>query len=100
MNAWEFYGKEFATSNIPTTNKAMQAKLTNDNEFNINTMAVVLILKANTEKLIDKPSDISNLTEDQWKLVVGAYNANDPVKRTRYSDKVFEYRISIKEFLD
>ncbi len=50
--------------------------------------------------MIDKPSEISSLSDEQWRIVVGAYNADSPDKRVIYSAKVFEYRSSIKELLD
>ena len=64
----------------------------------INTIAVVLTYYAR-EKYITK--DTSSLTMEQWKVVVGRYNANydNPNAQKKYSNNVYGYLDSLNTML-
>ena len=74
----------------------------NYNEFNIETIAVVLLYKAKEWRIIEDVNDMSkilSLTLDEWKVAVARYNGTTE-KSDEYAEKVFEYLESIKELLD
>ena len=69
-----------------------------DNEASINTIAVVLKHYA-IQKFDTK--DVSNLSMEQWKEVVGRYNATDdnPKAQQKYSDYVYDYSHPLRTML-
>lgn len=66
------------------------AKILADNdEANIHSIAVVL--KYEAWQLYGKSVDLNELTEEQWRAVIGRYNAESPEKQKNYSDKTMQY---------
>ena len=80
---------------MPKTNEELQYKLTHDKQFNIETIAAVLLYEARNEGLISDVSEASNLTTEQWWKAVAKYNGSD-----EYARKVYEYLPYITELLD
>ncbi|ODM24824.1 hypothetical protein A7W90_00545 [Clostridium sp. Bc-iso-3] len=80
------------------TNAEIEFQLAADNETNINTIAVVLNYYARQKFDI---TDVSSLTMEQWKEVVGRYNASDdnPEAQNKYSDYVYDYLEPIRTML-
>ncbi|MEX1029270.1 MAG: hypothetical protein WDZ91_04390, partial [Paenibacillaceae bacterium] len=64
----------------------------------IETIAVVLVYYA--WEIYGEDQDVSNLTSDQWKTVVGRYNAKSEDKQKKYSDKVYEYLDPVQKLLE
>lgn len=95
--AWNSVNPDEA-ANLPSSNVDLQNKLYLDNNFNIRTIAVVLVHYA--KQIYGNNIDISSLTIEQWKVVVWRYNATDKNKADNYSDKVYEYLDSVDELLD
>lgn len=77
------------------TDDQLQYRLTYDDDFNIETIAVVLIYEAMNEELIKYPWQAKDLPRSQWKGAVKRYNGAD-----EYANKVYEYLDSIEELLD
>jgi hypothetical protein len=90
--AWEFIDPSMVNS---LSDKDLQYTLSYNNEFNIQTIAAVLVYEAMRAKLINDPSEAKNLTQEQWKKAVAKYNGSD-----EYARKVYEYLNDIKKFLD
>lgn len=87
---------------LPATNAELQAKLKNDDAFNIDTIGVFLVY--NAKKLYGEDVDIASLSMDDWEKVVPYYNAkmNSPESRIKgmdYSSKVFAYIPYAKDLL-
>ena len=80
---------------LPKTNEELQYKLTHDRQFNIETIAAVLLYEAAKKELIPDVSDASNLTTEQWWKAVAKYNGSD-----EYARKVYEYLPYVAELLD
>ena len=80
------------------TNVEIELKLMADNEASINTIAVVLNYYA-IQKFDTK--DVSNLSMEQWKEVVGRYNATDDNSKAqkKYSDYVYDYLDPLRTML-
>jgi hypothetical protein len=76
----------------------LQTKLYLNDNFNIETIGVVLVDFA--KDIYGKNTEVSQLTNDQLKTVVGRYNAIDQKKQKGYSDKVFEYLDPVRELLN
>lgn len=79
-------------------NLHIEAILASSNEASINTIAVVLKNYAQQKYNID---DVSTLSTEQWKYVVGRYNASNsnPTAQNKYSSYVFEYLDPLKTLL-
>ncbi|MDI4649593.1 RHS repeat domain-containing protein [Cohnella hashimotonis] len=84
---------------IPTDSLEMMKLLSSNDKFAIETIAVVLVFYAR-EVYKDQNLNTSSLTLEQWKAVVGRYNATSSDKQKAYSDKVYEYLNGIRELLD
>lgn len=90
--AWKFVNSDMI---LPASDKVLQYKLTCDNEFNIRTIAAVLIYEAKKAGFISKASEAKNLTPEQWKEAVHLYNGGD-----EYAPKVYEYLSATKKLLE
>ncbi|NLE25065.1 MAG: hypothetical protein GX625_06945 [Clostridiaceae bacterium] len=83
---------------IYDTDARIELILATHEDISIKTIAVVLSYYAmqrfDTE-------NVSTLTMEQWKQVVGRYNANDynPAAQKKYSDYVFAYIVPLKKML-
>ena len=89
------WGEVDSQKELPKTNEELQYKLTHDKQFNIETIAAVLLYEARNEGLISDVSEASNLTTEQWWKAVAKYNGSD-----EYARKVYEYLPYITELLD
>ncbi|MGC5324655.1 RHS repeat domain-containing protein [Brevibacillus sp. SYSU BS000544] len=76
----------------------IEMKLYSDDAFNIETIDLILTMYA--RELYGEDVDASTLTEEQWKAVIGRYNAVDEGKAKNYSDKVIEYKDQVIELTD
>ncbi len=90
--AWNFVDSSMV-SNI--SDKDLQFKLSSNKDFNIKTIAAVLIYEVENAKVIQNPSESKNLTIGQWKKAVAKYNGSD-----EYARKVYEYLGAIYELLN
>lgn len=70
--------------------------LADNDEANIHSIAVVLKHKA--QQLYGKSVDLKELTEEQWRAVIGKYNAESPEKKN-YSDKTVQYPAPTRSIL-
>jgi len=79
-------------------NDVVELILAYDDETNIKTIAVILNYYAK-EKFEEK--DVFNLTMEQWKTVIGRYNASDknPKAQEKYSNYVNDYLEPLKIML-
>ena len=80
---------------LPKTNEELQYKLTYDSQFNIETIAAVLIYEAKKNGIISDVSEASNLTTEQWRKAIAEYNGSD-----EYARKVYEYLPYVTELID
>ncbi|MGA8942584.1 MAG: hypothetical protein WB502_07670 [Thermoactinomyces sp.] len=78
------------------SNADIQTQLIWHRKVRIDTIAVVLNYYA---RQMYKTEYISNLTLDQWKRVVGRYNATSPSAQKKYSDYVYDYLDPVKAIL-
>ena len=90
--AWGVVDKEKV---LPKSDKELQIRLTHDRQFNIETIAAVLIYEAINKQIISDVSEASNLTTEQWWKAVAKYNGSD-----EYARKVYEYLPYVTELLD
>jgi len=100
--AWEFMNRYTDSyMNLPETDRELQLKLTHNDNFNIETIAVVLIHKAYEEGYINHPREISNLTPKQWRRVIAIYNAGSEGYDAglEYSRRVHRYMPYIRTIL-
>ncbi len=90
--AWSFVNDNYL---LPESDTDLQFKLSYNREFNIETIAAVLIYEAKNAGYIDNPADARKLTVNQWYKAVAKYNGSDV-----YADKVYDYLPYIEELLD
>ena len=76
------------------SDKDLQFKLSYDPEFNIETIAVVLIFEAKNANIISYAGEVGNLTLEQWEKPVTRYNGG-----SEYAGKVFEYLDDIQTLI-
>ena len=89
--AWEFVDENMV---MHLSNKDLQFKLSSDDEFNIKTIAAVLIYEARNRSLICESTQAKDLTIEQWREPVIKYNGNE-----EYMRKVYEYLDDIETLL-
>jgi len=95
--AWDFVNPSME---LPDNDRELQLKLTHDNNFNVESIAVVLIHKAHLLGYINHPSEINNLTPEQWRRVIIRYNAIDYDQGVGYSRRVHSYMPYIQTLLE
>ena len=91
-DAWNFVDPSMVSG---LSDKELQFKLSTNNEYNIQTIAAVLIFEAKNLGFINSPNDAKNLTLDQWQKTVARYNGSD-----EYAKKVYEYLGNVDTLLE
>lgn len=71
--AWGFVDSSMVSG---LSHKDLQWKLSYNSEFNIKTIAAVLIYEAKNARLISDPSEAKNLTQEQWKKAAAVMNTH------------------------
>ncbi len=102
--AWEnYYGKKYAESVLPVSDMNLQQKLSNDPDFNIETIALTLADAAreleNNRLLNFNGRKIADLSADELQKVLARYNAGDITKAKKYADYTSQYLPYIKMLL-
>ncbi|NDI37233.1 RHS repeat-associated core domain-containing protein [Chengkuizengella sediminis] len=97
-NAW--YYTDFTEAykhQVPElTDAELTLKLYADDEFNIESIAVTLVYYAETEYNLNP----AEMELNDWRRVVGRYNAVDPYEQVIYSHRVFQYLDPIRILLE